>query len=124
MADADAVRRIAGTLPEVTVGQERSGQLRVAFRDKLIAWSWLERDGARGRRHPNPDVLGVRVVSNLEKDELILAEPEVFFTERHYDGYPAVLVRLAAIEEDELRELLTDAWRLRAPKRLQKATGL
>ena len=55
---------------------------------------------------------------------LIAEAPEVFFTEPHYDGYPAVLVRLPAIDPDEPRELVTDAWRLRAPKRLQKEAGL
>ena len=55
-----------------------------------------------------------------EKEELLRAEPDVFFTTPHYDGYPAVLVRLPAIESDELREILTDAWRRVAPKRVQK----
>ncbi len=37
----------------------------------------------------------------------------------HYDGYPAVLVRLPALGEDELRELITDAWRCQAPRNNQ-----
>jgi hypothetical protein len=47
-----------------------------------------------------------------------------FFTEPHYNGFPAILVRLPAIEEDELRELLTDAWRCQAPRALVKESGL
>jgi hypothetical protein len=58
------------------------------------------------------------------KQELVAADPEKFFTEAHYNGYPAVLVRLAAVDVEELRELLTDAWRTRAPRALVKASGL
>ena len=67
---------------------------------------------------PNPKVLAVRVADEGEKLALIASDPEKFFTEPHYNGYPAVLVRLEAIDEDELTELLTDAWRLSAPRRL------
>ena len=56
-----------------------------------------------------------------EKEALLVSEPEVFFTTPHYDGYPALLVRLSAIEEGELREVLTESWRRVAPKRLVKA---
>ena len=45
-------------------------------------------------------------------------DQEIFFTEPHYDGYPAVLVRLTAIDPDFLARVLTDAWGCRAPKRL------
>ncbi len=55
-----------------------------------------------------------------EKEALLASEPEVFFTTPHYDGYPAMLVRLSAIEEGELREVLTESWRRVAPKRLVK----
>ena len=67
---------------------------------------------------PQPKVLAVRVANLGEKDALIASDPEKFFTEPHYNGYPAVLVRLAAIGVKELRELLTDAWRIQAPKAL------
>jgi hypothetical protein len=55
-----------------------------------------------------------------EKETLLRAEPEVFFTTPHYDGYPAMLVRLDAIPDDELAEILTESWRRVAPKRLVK----
>ena len=45
-------------------------------------------------------------------------DPAAFFTEPHYDGFPAILVRLAAIDPDLLAKLLTDGWRIQAPKRL------
>jgi hypothetical protein len=63
-------------------------------------------------------VLVLRVADEGEKDFLLRAEPEKFFTIPHYDGYPSVLVRLEAVDRDELAELLADAWRVRAPKRL------
>ena len=60
----------------------------------------------------------MRVTGEEEKRVLIASDPAKFFTEPHYNGYPAVLVRLDAIDEDELTELLTDAWRAAAPRRL------
>jgi hypothetical protein len=61
-------------------------------------------------------------VADLEEKEALLAsEPDKFFTTPHYDGYPAVLVNLPAIDADELREVITDSWRLKAPKRVLKA---
>jgi hypothetical protein len=108
----------------VSVEVDGSGQMKVTFRGKLLAWTWLERPDPEGPRVPNPSVLALRVAGQGEKEELLASEPEVFFTEPHYDGYPAVLARLEVIEADELAELVTDAWRLRAPKRLQKEAGL
>ena len=124
MAHLEDLRRIAETLPEAAVGENGQGQLHVTFRGKGLAWTWLERVEPKRARVPNTDVLAVRTPSEEQKHELIAEAPEVFFTEPHYDGYPAVLVRLDAIDPDELRELVTDAWRLRAPKRLQKEAGL
>lgn len=56
-----------------------------------------------------------------EKEALLAAESEVFSSTPHYDGYPAVLVRLSAIEPDELLEVLVESWRMKAPKRLLSA---
>jgi hypothetical protein len=119
MAELDDVRRIAERLPETTLAEAASGRTQVMFRGKLLAWTWLQGQ-PKGPRLPNPDLLAVRVSGHHEKEELLASEPEVFFTEPHYDGYPAVPVRLDAIQPDELAELVTDAWRLRAPKRLQR----
>jgi hypothetical protein len=63
-------------------------------------------------------VLAVRVAGEVEKSVLIERDPQAFFTEPHYDGYPAILVRLDVVDEPILRKLLEDAWRLRAPRRL------
>ena len=65
--------------------------------------------------------MGIRVADELEKQELLASEPEVFFTIPHFNGWPGLLVRLDAIGVDELEEVLTDAWLARAPKRVAKA---
>lgn len=87
---------------------------------KSVAWVYQEKVAGQRGRVERRDVLAVRVANLDEKEALLAADPEKFFTDAHYSGYPAVLVRLAAIERDELTELLTDAWRLRAPRRLVK----
>ena len=62
--------------------------------------------------------LSLYVADIGEKEALLASDPNKFFTTPHYDGHPSVLVRLAAVDRDELSELLTDSWRVRAPKRL------
>lgn len=58
-------------------------------------------------------------MANLDaKEILLMADPRKFFTEPHYDGYPAVLVRLKEVQRAELRQLLTQAWAVQAPKAL------
>jgi hypothetical protein len=73
------------------------------------------------RLRTDPDALVMRVIDMGEREALLLGQPDVFFTTPHYDGYPAVLVRLEVVDPVELAELLEDVWRLRAPKRLVKA---
>ena len=67
------------------------------------------------------ETLVVRVVDEEDKVALIRMDPEVFFTSPHYDGYGYILLRLAAVDPVQLRELLEDAWRISAPKRLVAA---
>jgi hypothetical protein len=119
VATFDDVRRIALALPEAVVDDAAS-----AYRvdGKLFAWPWNERVDPKRARVPNFDVLVVRVGSEMDKDALIAMDPAVFFTEPHYDGYAAILIRLAAIDEPMLQKLLEDSWRLRAPKRLRDRT--
>lgn len=119
MADREDVRRIALSLPEVTEGEDRFA-FSVPNRGKAkgIAWVWMERVHPKKARVPQPAVLAVRVSGEDEKQMLIASDPGKFFTEPHYNGYPAVLVRLAAVEPDELEELITDAWRCQAPPAL------
>ena len=70
---------------------------------------------------PDGDILGARVADEGVKFALIADDPGVYFTTPHFDGYPAVLVRLAEIGEAELSELITEAWLAQAPKSLAKA---
>jgi hypothetical protein len=73
------------------------------------------------RLRTNPDALVLRVSDMGEREALLQGQPDVFFTTPHYDGYPYVLVRLEAVDPVELAELLEEAWRLRAAKRVVKA---
>jgi hypothetical protein len=73
------------------------------------------------RLRTNPDALVLRVIDVGDAEALLKGQPEVFFSTPHYDGYPYVLVRLEVIDPVELSELIEDAWRLRAPKRVIKA---
>ena len=114
MATRDDVRRIALSLP----GAREEDGFSFAVAGKSFAWPWMERLDPKKARVPNPEVMGVRVANELEKQALLSLDTEVFFTEPHYDGYPAVLVRLPTIEVDLLEKVLTDAWRCRAPKSL------
>jgi hypothetical protein len=70
---------------------------------------------------PYGEVLMVGVEDLGEKDALLASDPRAYFTVPHYDGYPAVLVRLRFADVEELRELLVEAWRRRAPKRALRA---
>jgi hypothetical protein len=116
VATFDDVRRLALALPEAVVDEAGT-----AFRvdGKLFAWPWLERVDPKRARVPNLGVLVVRVASEMDKDALVAMDPAVFFTEPHYDGYAAILIRLDAIDEPMLDKLLRDSWRLRAPKQLR-----
>jgi hypothetical protein len=121
MANQADVRRIALSLPETLESDDR-----FAFsvpdngKQKGFAWAWNRRIEPKKPKVPQPDVLAVRVANEAEKATLLESDPTKFFTEPHYNGFPAVLIRLAAIDEDELRELLTDAWRCMAPRALVK----
>jgi hypothetical protein len=119
MADQDDVRRIALSLPGA-----REDENRFAFtvenkgKRKGFAWGWLERLAPKKPRVPNPDVLAVRVRDEAEKAILLAGDPEPFFTEPHYNGFPAVLVRLPAVTLAQLRSLIVAAWRCQAPREL------
>lgn len=115
MATPNDVRRIALALAGTTEGKDRFGfAVTVKGKARGYAWVWMERVEPKEPRVPNPSVLAVRVANLAEKDLLIATQPEIFFTEPHYNGFPAVLVRLANIRVPQLRPLLEAAWRTQA----------
>ena len=122
VADQSDVRRIALSLPEAAERDDRFAfAVTVRGKPKDFAWVWVERVDPRKARVPRPDVLAVRVANEGEKQMLIASDGDKFFTEPHYNGFPAVLVRLPAVDVDELAELITDAWRCQAPRALVAA---
>ena len=112
MADADDVRRLALALPHVTEIDSDGFDFRVA--DKGFVWSYPERRPGQPRLI-RTDVAVLYVGDEAEKQALLLGEPELFFTAPGYDGWPLVMLRLAAVSLERLAELVTDAWRMRAP---------
>lgn len=122
MADQEDVRRIALALPETSEGEGHFAfSVRNKGKEKGFVWAWKERVAPRKARVPRADVVAVRVADEWEKQALLAAEGEKFFTEPHYNGFPAVLVRLPLIEVEELQELLEGAWRCQAPRALVEA---
>jgi hypothetical protein len=125
MATFEDVRGIALALPHT---EEREGGWHMGPSWRVVggtmfAWSrpvtgkdleWMREHG----EEPGDEVLGVRVDGEEAKAELLAAFPGSLFTIPHFDGYPAVLIRLPLVPLDQLRELVTDSWLLRAPKRI------
>ena len=107
MADAKTFRRLALALPDVEEGTSYGTP------------SWRVR-GKFFARLRDEETVGVVKVEKGEKQLLMEAEPDVFFETPHYTGYGYFLVRLEAIGDDELAEVVEDAWRLAAPKLLVK----
>src|SRR4051794_11473622 len=111
MADQDDVRRIALSLPDTTEAEDR-----FAFsvinnsKAKGFVWAWNERVLPKKPRVPRADVVAIRVADETEKQALLASGEEKFFTEPHYNGFPAILVRLPLIEVDELEEMIVDGW--------------
>lgn len=121
MATWGDVRRIALALPETTERGSHDDRPAWRVRDKMFVWDRPLRKGdlaALGDAAPDGPVLGARVPDLGAKEALLADDPQVYFTTPHFDGYPAVLVRLDRIDVDELTELVTEAWFARAPKRL------
>jgi hypothetical protein len=115
MADADDVRRVALALPDVEEIDSDGFDFRVG--GKGFVWSYPERLPGQ-RRVIRTDIAVLFVGDEGEKQALLLGEPEVFFTAPGYDGWPLVMLRLAEVDIERLTELVTDAWRMRAPRDL------
>jgi hypothetical protein len=120
-ATADTVRRHALALPEA-VEASKGEQLVFEVEGRGFAWSYYARDVPKKPRVLHPEVLAVRC--ELPRKELLIeAAPQVFFDDDHYRGFPAVLVRLAEVDEAELAALLQAGWRLQASRRLGGLAG-
>lgn len=124
MATQANVRRIALSLPGVEEAGDRFA-FSVPNKGKLkgFVWVWMERVVPKKPRVPNPGVIAVRVANIGQKEALLSADPEKFFTEPHYNGFPAVLVRLDAVTVADLKVLIAEAWRCQAPVELAKSTS-
>lgn len=123
MATWAQVRKVVAELPGTEETTSKSGLMWWTVGNKSIAWERPLRAsdfGALGDAAPDGPILGVRTEDEGEKWALIEGDPDVFFTTPHFDGYPAVLVNLPAIRMQALREVITEAWLSRAPKRLVK----
>ena len=121
MATWDDVRRLALRLPQTEEQTSRDGLPAWRVKDKSFAWERPLRPSdlrALGDAAPNGPILAARVPDLGAKQALLADDAEVYFTIPHFNGYPAILVRLDRIPLDELEELLVEAWLCRAPKRL------
>ena len=122
MADWDDVRRLALALPETSEGTSY-GSRSWKVRGRGFVWERPLRAGdlaELGDRAPDGPILGARVEDLGAKEALLRGAPEFCFTTSHFDGHPAVLVRLQEIALDELHELIAEAWLARAPRRLAR----
>jgi hypothetical protein len=120
MADEDDVRRLALALPGVEEIDCDGFDFRVG--GKGFVWSYPERTPGKPRVI-RTDVAVLYVGDEAEKQALLLGDPELFFTAAGYDGWPLVLVRLPAVDLGRLTELVTDAWRMRAPQSVSAVFG-
>ena len=123
MASWDDVARICLALPATTEATSW-GSRAWKVRGKSFVWERPLRTAdlrALGASAPSGTVLGVSVADLGVKEALLAEDAATVFTTPHFDGYPAVLVRLEAVDLSELEELVVDAWLARAPKRLRAA---
>ncbi len=122
MATQEDVRRITLSLPETRESDDRFAfEVQGKGKPKGFAWVWLERIHPKQARVPQPAVLAIRVANLDEKNALLGMNLDCLFTEPHYNGFPAVLIRLSDIDLALLEVLLIDAWRCQAPKALVRA---
>jgi hypothetical protein len=124
MATWRDVRRFALALPGATEEATSSGKAAWIVNKKFFTWERPLRKAdlaALGDEAPSGPILGI-VTADLEMKEVLLAsDPVVYFTTPHFDGYPAVLIRLGKISSSELKDVIVEAWLARAGKRAAAA---
>lgn len=114
------MRRFALSLPGTSEEKSPSGTLSWIVNKKFFTWERPLRRAdlaALGRDAPTGPILGLRTADLEMKDVLLASDPGVFFTTPHFNGYPAVLVRLGKIAPRKLKDVILEAWLARAPKR-------
>src|SRR3954447_17328601 len=122
MANQEDVRRIALALPDTSEGEDHFAfSVLNKGKQKGFVWAWNERVAPKKPKVPRADIVAIRVAGLLDKEALLALDSEAFFTEPHYNGFPAILVRLPLIDLDQLEELIVDAWRCQAPRALVAA---
>jgi hypothetical protein len=121
MASLEDVARITAGLPEVTDG-ERHGNRTWFVRGKAFAWDrpFSKADIRRygDQKPPEYPILAVSVADLAEKEAVLAAHQDAFFTIPHFDGFAAILIELSEVSEVALREALTDGWLAVAPPQL------
>ena len=121
MATQADVRRIALSFSDVEESdKDFAFSVLVNGKPKGIAWCWKERVVPKKPRVPNYSVLVVRVANNAVKDMMMAAEPDKYVIDHHYDGYAAVIFRLADVRVPELRQLIADSYQTQAAPRPRK----
>jgi hypothetical protein len=120
MASWNDVRRFALALPGATEETTSQGRAAWIVNRKFFTWERPLRASdlaALGKSAPSGPILGVRTADLEMKEVLLASNPRVYFTTPHFDGYPAVLIRLEKISATELKDVVTEAWLSRAGKR-------
>jgi hypothetical protein len=124
MATWRDVRRYALALPGASEEKTSSGKAAWIVNKKFFTWERPLRPGdvsALGKAAPSGPILGVRTPDLEMKEALLRSNPRVYFTTPHFDGYPAVLIRLEKISTKELKDVIEEAWLARAGKRAVQA---
>jgi hypothetical protein len=124
MATWSDVRRLALALPGASEKVSSSGHRAWLVQEKGFTWERPLRRAdlaALGDTAPTGPILGVRTADLEMKEVLLASDPEVFFTTPHFNGYPAVLVRLPKIASKLLKDVIVEAWLAVAPKRAATA---
>jgi hypothetical protein len=124
MATWRDVARLALSLPGTSEESSYGGNRSWTVNKKGFVWERPLRTADRkalGERAPAGPILGVRTADLEMKEVLLASNPRVFFATPHFDGYPAVLVRLDRIGAKQLEDVIVEAWLARAPKRMAAA---